>query len=132
MQVFFASTVWNTLPNNVKSANVLITFRRRLSNNLPVFFSLNITTEGTPGKTPSRNTAAGSRKRKRMMVSSQGGADFSHMQSTAQSSFNATSSSTGVLEISDTDVEGQFIKIHNPSDKVCMLFSCVVSFTAKL
>ncbi|KAK2172443.1 hypothetical protein NP493_960g01001 [Ridgeia piscesae] len=78
---------------------------------------LNITTEGTPGKTPRRSTPLGSRKRKRMTVTHQGAGDYSHLQSSSSSAFNATSSATGAVEISEVDPAGQFIKIHNTSDK---------------
>jgi len=85
---------------------------------------LNITTEGTPGKTPRRSTPLGSRKRKRMTVTHQGAGDYSHLQSSSSSAFNATSSATGAVEISEVDPAGQFIKIHNTSDKVRLLEGC--------
>ena len=84
-----------------------------------MFFRLNITAEGTPGKTPHRATPIGSRKRKRMAVSHQGAGDISHLQSSASSAFNATSSAAGPVEICEVDPAGQYIKIHNTSDKVC-------------
>ena len=75
-------------------------------------------------RTPRRSTPLGSRKRKRMTVTHQGAGDYSHLQSSSSSAFNATSSATGAVEISEVDPAGQFIKIHNTSDKVRLLEGC--------
>lgn len=82
---------------------------------------LNISQESSLRGTPRRaETPSSSRKRKRaaLLASEPGSSGIKQVrQSQASSGFTQSSSAKGVVEISETDTEGHFIKLTNTSDK---------------
>jgi hypothetical protein len=90
---------------------------------------LNLSTSSvsTPGRA---GTPSSSRKRKRgaLLTTEAGGSGIKQVrQSQASSGYTQSSSAKGVVEVSETDVDGHFVKLTNTSDKVSVLltFGCL-------